>query len=116
MSTLLLYGKHWISAMKIYRVEVAPSAIVDVNELANFLFENMSREAAYRYLDMIGQEMESLSIFANCVNESQLLAIKEIHPHARRMISHNHKWNYVFHTEKDTVVIDRLLKSKLLTQ
>lgn len=60
MSTLLLYGKHWISAMKIYRVEVAPSAIVDVNELANFLFENMSREAAYRYLDMIGQEMESL--------------------------------------------------------
>lgn len=54
MSTLLLYGKHWISAMKIYRVEVAPSAIVDVNELANFLFENMSREAAYRYLDMIG--------------------------------------------------------------
>ncbi len=39
MSTLLLYGKHWISAMKIYRVEVAPSAIVDVNELANFLFE-----------------------------------------------------------------------------
>lgn len=102
--------------MKIFKVEVAPSAKADVNELADFLFENMSREAAYRYLDTIGQEMESLSIFANCVNESPSLIIKEINPHARRMISHNHKWNYVFHIEKDTVVIDRLLKSKLITK
>ena len=102
--------------MKIFKVEVAPSAKADVNELADFLFENMSQDAAYRYLDVIGQEMKSLSIFANCINESQSLIIKGIHPYAKRMISHNHKWNYVFHIEKDTVVIDRLLKSKLITK
>lgn len=105
-----------MSDMRIYKVEVAPSAKVDVNELADFLFENMSREAAYRYLDSIGQEMQSLSIFADCFNESQSLIIKAINPRAKRMVSHNHKWTYVFHIENDTVVIDRLLKSKLITQ
>lgn len=105
-----------MSVMKIYKVEVAPSAKADVNEFADFLFENMSREASYHYLDMIGQEMESLSIFANCINESQSRIIKGVHPNAKRMISHNRKWNYVFHIENDTVVIDRILKSKLITK
>ena len=106
----------WTNAMKVYKVEVAASARLDVDELADFLFENMSQEAAYRYLDMIGLEMKSLAIYADCFSESRSLIIKAIHPHARRMVSHNHKWNYVFHIEDDIVVIDRLLKSKMITK
>lgn len=101
--------------MKIYKVEVASSAEADVDELADFLFTKMSKEAAYRYLEIIGLEMKSLTVYADCFSESRSLTIKAVHPHARRMVSHNHKWNYVFHIEDDTVVIDRVLKSRLMT-
>ena len=31
------------------------------------------------------------------------------------MVSHNRKFVYVFHIEDDVVVIDRILKSKMIT-
>ncbi len=77
--------------MRIYKVEVAPTALADIDELADFLFENMSKEAAYRYLDNVGFEMQSLAVYADCFSESRYLSVKQIYPHARRMVSHNKK-------------------------
>ena len=37
-----------------------------------------------------------------------------IHPQARRMVSHNKKWNYIFHIEDDIVIIDRIMPSKMI--
>lgn len=102
--------------MQIYKVEVDSAARLDVEELADFLFDNMSLEGAYKYLDTIGFEMQSLAVYANCFSESRSLTIKQVHPHARRMVSHNKKWVYVFHIEGDTVVIDRILKAKMVTR
>lgn len=102
--------------MQIYKVEVGATARLDVEELADFLFDNMSHEGAYKYLDTIGFEMQSLAVYADCFSESRSLTIKQVHPHARRMVSHNKKWVYVFHIEGDTVVIDRILKTKMITR
>lgn len=102
--------------MQIYKVEVGATARLDVEELADFLFDNMSLEGAYKYLDTIGFEMQSLAVYADCFSESRSLTIKQVHPHARRMVSHNKKWVYVFHIEGDTVVIDRILKTKMITR
>lgn len=102
--------------MQIYKVEVGATARLDVEELADFLFDNMSLEGAYKYLDTIGFEMQSLAVYADCFSESRSLTIKQVHPHARRMVSHNKKWVYVFHIETDTVVIDRILKAKMITK
>ena len=41
--------------MKIYNVKILQSAEADIDELADFLFENLSREGAYRYLDFMRQ-------------------------------------------------------------
>lgn len=60
--------------------------------------------------------MQSLAVYADCFSESRSLTIKQVHPHARRMVSHNKKWSYVFHIEGDTVVIDRILKTKMITR
>ncbi len=30
------------------------------------------------------------------------------------MLSHNRKWNYVFHIQDDLVVVDRILPSKMI--
>lgn len=94
--------------MKTYDVRILSSAEADIDELADFLFEHLSRDGAYRYLDFMRQEVLSLSIYADCFSESHSKTIRSFHPKGRRMISHNHKWVYVFHTEGDCVFVDRI--------
>ena len=97
--------------MKTYKVRVLQSAEADIDELADFLFEKLSKEGAYRYLDFMKQEVLSLSVYADCFAKTQSKTILAIHPKARRMLSHNHKWAYVFHIEDDTVFVDRIIQS-----
>ena len=40
--------------MRIYNVRVLRSAEADIDNLADFLFEKLSREGAYRYLHIEG--------------------------------------------------------------
>lgn len=101
--------------MRIYKVRVLQSAEADIDELADFLYEKLSREGAYRYLDSMRNEVMSLSVYTDCFSEAHSKTILSIHPKARRMVSHNHKWAYVFHIEGDTVFVDRILHSSLIT-
>jgi len=101
--------------MRIYNVRVLRSAEADIDELADFLFEHLSKEGAYRYLEFMKQEVLSLSIYADCFAESHSEMLRAIHPHAKRMISHNRKWVYVFHIHGDTVFVDRILPSKSIS-
>ena len=100
--------------MKTYNVRMLSSAEADIDELADFLFKTLSREGAYRYLDFMEQEVLSLSVYADCFSESHSKTILEIHPKARRMVSHNHKWVYVFHIEGNTVLVDRILHASAI--
>lgn len=100
--------------MRTYNVRILKSAEADIEDLADFLFKTLSREGAYRYLDFMQQEVLSLSIYADCFSESHSKTIRSVHPKARRMISHNHKWVYVFHIEGDTVLVDRILHSSAI--
>ena len=103
--------------MQVYKkVKIDPSANEDIDELFEFLIEVMSYEGARRYVMAMIDEVNSLIAFADCYTVSRSLTIKQVHPHARRMVSHNKKWVYVFHIETDTVVIDRILKTKMITR
>lgn len=99
--------------MKTYNVKILDTAEADIEELADFLFENLSRESAYRYLDFMRQEAKSLSVYASCFSVSHSQTIRAIHPNARRMVSHNHKWAFVFHIEGGMVFVDRILHSSI---
>ena len=100
--------------MKIYDVIVHNSAKADIYGIVDFLFANLSQESAYKYLRNIGNEIKSLSVYADCFSESRSKTIRSIHPHARRMLSHNRRWNYVFHIEDDCVIVDRILPSRMI--
>jgi len=102
--------------MKIYEVVVHQSAEVDIDGIADFLFANLSLKSAYTYLRTIGDEIKSLSVYADCYAESRSKTILSIHPHGRRMLSHNRKWNYVFHIEDGFVIVDRVIPSKMIIQ
>lgn len=97
--------------MKIYDVIILETAEADIDDLAEFLFRNLSLESAYRYLEFMRQEAKSLSLYADCFSESRSPFIRSIHPKARRMVSHNRKWAFVFHIEGDYVLVDRILSS-----
>ena len=100
--------------MKTFKVIISKTANQDINNLVDFLFTKLSPESSDRYIDAMIQEVNSLSLFADCFSLSRSIVIKLIHPDARRMVSHNHKWNYIFHIEEDIVVVDRILPSKMI--
>jgi plasmid stabilization system protein ParE len=100
--------------MKTYNVKVRRTAEKDIDSIADFLFDKLSPEGAYRYLDVVGQEIKSLSIYADCFSISRSRTIQSVHPKARRMVSHNHKFVYVFHVEGDTVFLDRVLIGRMI--
>ena len=45
--------------------------------------------------------------------ELRKFLIRQIHPEARRMVSHNRKWVYVYHIEESFVIVDRILPAKM---
>ena len=99
--------------MRIYEVRIRHSALADMDNLRLFLDKMLSEEGAVRYAKNMKSEIESLSVFADCIGRSSSETIRAIHPNARRMISHNRKWIYVFHIEGDYVLVDRILPSKM---
>ncbi len=102
--------------MTTYKIRIDDSAESDLRHLFDFLINVMSRDGANRYIDMITNEVLSLFILANVYSPSQYADIRRYHPQARRMVSHNKRWVYIFHIEDDSVIIDRILPAKLITK
>ncbi|MBP3762716.1 MAG: type II toxin-antitoxin system RelE/ParE family toxin [Bacteroidales bacterium] len=100
--------------MKVYSVKISRKAWGDVEMLSDFLLTVMSVAGARKYLDTMIFEVQSLAVFADLYRPSTMADIRRCHPQARRMVSHNRRWTYVFHIEGDTVIVDRLLKSKMI--
>ena len=102
--------------MTTYKVRIDKSTESDLRDMFGFLISVMSRDGANRYIDMITNEVLSLSILADIYPPSHYADIRHYHPLARRMVSHNRRWVYIFHIEDDMVMIDRILPSKLITK
>ena len=100
--------------MTVYKVKMHNSAVRDIDELENFLLSVMSREGANKYIDMMFAEVESLSVFADLYRPSPMTSIRIYHPRARRMVSHNRRWVYIFHIEGDIVIVDRIRPAKTI--
>ena len=97
-----------------YKVLIRKSALIDLDNLLDFLKTVMSQEGANHYIDVMVSEVQSLSVFAGLHQPSRAVVLQRIHPKARRMLSHNRKWNYVFHIQADLVVVDRILPLKMI--
>ena len=102
--------------MKKYTVKVSKKAQRDIEDLSNFLLTVISMEGARRYLDTMIAEVMSLSVFADLYRTSTKEDILQYHPQARRMVSHNKRWVYIFHIEDETVIVDRIRPAKLIAK
>ena len=78
-----------------------------------FLDAMLSEEGAVRYANNMREEIKMLSLYADLYGKSTSRTLRVIHPEARRMISHNRRWVYVYHIEDPFVIVDRILPSKM---
>lgn len=99
--------------MRIYEVRISHDALQDMARLRTFLLEMMSEEGAVRYANNMRAEIKMLSVFANLYRKTTSKTFLQIHPEARHMISHNKRWDYVFHVEGDYVIVDRIIPAKM---
>lgn len=99
--------------MQIYEVRISHAAYEDMAALRIFLDEMLSEEGAIRYANNMRMEIKMLSVYADCYGRSKSKTLLQIHPEARRMISHNRRWIYVFHIEEHFVVVDRIIPSSM---
>lgn len=88
----------------------------DMDELEEYLKSVMTQIGANKYIDTMIAEVMSLSVFADLYRTSTKENILQYHPQARRMVSHNKRWVYIFHIEDETVIVDRIRPSKLITK
>lgn len=77
-----------------------------------FLWGVMSLHGSEKYLSAMRNEINSIGIYADCFQRSTSPHILSIHPKARRMVSHNKRWVYVFHLDGDFAIVDRILPTK----
>lgn len=99
--------------MQIYKVRICREAIQDMSKLRKFLKMLMSEEGAIRYANTMRDEINSLSVYAKCMSRTTSKTLRLIHPDAIRMVSHNRKWNYIYHIVEDVVIVDRIIPAKM---
>jgi len=99
--------------MQLYEVRISFAARADMAELRIFLDAMMTEEGAIRYANNMREEIKILAFYANLYGKSTSLTLRQIHPEARRMVSHNRRWVYVYHIEENFVIVDRILPAKM---
>lgn len=99
--------------MQIYEVRIGHGALLDMSELRSFLRGILSEEGAVRYANAMREEIKSLSVYGCCMSRTTSQTLLAIHPDARRMVSHNRRWIYVYHLENEIVIVDRIIPSKM---
>ncbi len=99
--------------MQIYEVRISHAARLDMAELRTFLDTMLSEEGAIRYANNMRDEIKMLAIYADLYGRTTSMTLRQIHPEARRIVSHNRRWIYVYHIEGDFVIVDRILPAKM---
>ena len=99
--------------MRTYKVRISLAARADMVELRKFLKAMMTEEGAVRYANNMRDEIKMLAFYANLYGRSTSITLRQIHPEARRMVSHNRKWVYVYHIDGSFVIVDRILPAQM---
>ena len=99
--------------MRTYEVRISHAAYADMAELLKFLKAMMTEEGAVRYANNMRIEVKTLAVYAECYGRTTSATLRLIHPAARRMVSHNRKWVYVYHIDGPFVIVDRILPAQM---
>ena len=100
--------------MREYHVKILDVVFADINDLADYIVSVSTPEHASRYARELGAEIMTLRYLAEVIPESRYRTIKRYHPHAKQLRTRNKKLNIIFHIEGDTVIVDKIIPSKMI--
>lgn len=100
--------------MKEYKVRILDTVFADIDDLADFIVSVSTPEHATRYARELGAEIMTLKYIADVIPVSRYRSVRYYHPQARQLRSRNKKLNIIFHIEKDFVIVDKIMVSKMI--
>jgi len=95
------------------RIMASTMSVDEYFDERKFLKSMMTVEGAIRYANNMREEIKTLAFYADLYGKSTSMTLRQIHPEARRMVSHNRKWMYVYHIEASFVIVDRIIPAKM---
>jgi plasmid stabilization system protein ParE len=101
--------------MKEYKIKILDSVFDDIDSLADFIVSVSLPEHAVRYVRELGAEIMTLRYLADIIPQSRYRTVLRYHPHAKQLRTRNRRFNIIFHTEEDTVIVDKIIASKMIT-
>ena len=102
--------------MKLYEVVVHRRVYKQIASIQDYIASINTYDAAVKYSNGLFDEINTLSYLADALPETDWASSKEYHPNAKRMVTHNRKWNIIFHIDGDFVVIDSIVASSSMKQ
>lgn len=97
--------------MRVYRVKISKVVSSDLDELSRYIASLYRPESGHKYVNRILGQLASLSYTADIYQYSRFELAKQIHPKAKTISIMNHRWTVVFHTQGDSVIVDRIIPS-----
>lgn len=100
--------------MKEYKVRILDTVFADIDYIADFIVSVSTLEHAAKYARELGAEIMTLRYLADFIPESRYRSVRHYNPHAKQLRTHNKQLNIIFHIEGDTVIVDKILASKMI--
>lgn len=100
--------------MKEYKIKILDSVFDDIDSLADFIVGVSLPEHAVRYVRELRAEIMTLRYLADIIPQSRYRTVLRYHPHAKQLRTRNRRFNIIFHTEEDTVIVDKIIASKMI--
>lgn len=100
--------------MKKYKLLIHERVFDQISDIQEYVASVGTYIAAVNYSNRLFDEIESITYLADAISYTQWQVAKRYHPKAKRLITHNKKWNIIFHTDGNYVIVDCIIPSSLI--
>ena len=101
--------------MKTFRLKYSTHAVADLDHMAAFAIGVNTPDFARRYVAKLRNEVESLSYLADMLPKSKYRLPLLYHPEAKTIPIGNNRLTVIFHIDGETVFVDKILPSAMMT-
>ena len=100
--------------MKIYQVVVSDEVLSELDNISTYVASLYRQDSGHKYVNRILGKLASLCFAAEAYPISSYSVAKKSHPKARIMSIINHRWTVIFHIDRNLVMIDCIIPSKMI--
>lgn len=100
--------------MKIYQVVVSDEVLSELDNISTYVASLYRQDSGHKYVNRILGKLASLCFAAEAYPISSYSVPKKTHPKARTMSIINHRWTVIFHIDRNLVMIDCIIPSKMI--